>query len=691
MPDAARANTPGSPADSAVPAPARGWGALRGLVHDALLDDAPARVFPSRAAPLAALGATVAFVVLNLVLPGTEIAVSFAVVPLTLAAVLLAALPAALAAAATIGTVLLSIWMLPPAAGVEPLELAKLGAICLVALCLRVVVVRNVHARETLGAREVELVRARQEADTSREANERWVAQLETVHRAAARMARQPTELAVARAIVEELRAMVDYHNCRVYLVEPPDQLVSAYAAGQAGADEPVPLELLRMRIGQGFSGWVAQQGEPLLVRDARADGRGIVASADAAADESLVVVPMRYDDEVIGVVTLSALGLDQFDDGDLRLVSILADHAATAMESARALSHGRSVTGELERLVEMNRALAGSLDPHEVADLIASHMGAALGADLAAISFWDRENDRLLTWGYWPPTTHDDLGPYYPLDRFPATRRVLETQQSLLVDAEDRVADRAEVELLAKDGLRSMAMIPLVAKGATIGLVELFSRGVFDFDAHRAQLARTMANEAGMALGNAQLYETARALADRDPLTGFFNHRAFHERLGEEIVRARRSRRPVALLMVDLDDFKLVNDTFGHQYGDRVLAWVADQIRSTLRASDVPARYGGDEFAVVLPETDGAEACRAAERILEVFRLRAFSDASHGPVPVGASIGVASFPLDGQGPRELVGAADGACYRAKREGTGVALADSLARPVEGQALADAS
>ena len=122
------------------------------------------------------------------------------------------------------------------------------------------------------------------------------------------------------------------------------------------------------------------------------------------------------------------------------------------------------------------------------------------------------------------------------------------------------------------------------------------------------------------MALENARLYEEARSLADRDPLTGFYNHRYLHERFGEEVVRAQRTGQPLSVLMLDLDDFKLVNDTFGHLFGDRVLAWTAELIRSTLRASDIPARYGGDEFAILLPDTGADAAHHAAERIRAAF-----------------------------------------------------------------------
>ena len=209
---------------------------------------------------------------------------------------------------------------------------------------------------------------------------------------------------------------------------------------------------------------------------------------------------------------------------------------------------------------------------------------------------------------GYYPESSIETLEPYFDVSGYPETVRVLERQEVAIIDTEDPTADPGEVELLRRDGKRGLLTLPLVAKDQSIGLVELFATTPVQLTDQRLQLARTMANEAAMALENARLYEDARNLADRD--------RSPASITTASCTNASRGGRPgparaaaADMLMLDLDDFKLVADTFGHLFVDRVLTWTAELIRSTLRGSDIPARYGGDEFAITLAEDDHDQA----------------------------------------------------------------------------------
>lgn len=517
----------------------------------------------------------------------------------------------------------------------------------------------------------------------ARAAEARRDAQLRVLQLAARRMSASLTPDAVGRAVVEEMGSIIDYHSARVYLLEPPDDLVPIAFEGRVGAYGKVDLEILRTKVGEGLTGWVAKYGTAIRADDAVRDPRGETIPGTDDVDESMLVVPMQHDEGLVGVITLSKLGLRQFDDDDLRLLSIMGDQAATAFSGAAHLAQTRRLAAELRQLLDMSSALSRSLDPRDVASLTAEHLARAVGAEQAQISDWDRANDRLRTLGCFPEGMRRDLDDYYPLAGYPLTRRVLQDGVIAVTDAEDPAADPAEAALLRAAGMRGLIMLPLMAKGEAIGLVELTSCAPPTSDPGRITLARTMAHEAAMALENARLYETARDLADRDPLTGFFNHRYLHERLSEEIVRAVRYRKQLSVLMLDLDDFKLVNDTFGHVYGDRVLAHVAERIRSTLRASDVGGRYGGDEFAVILPETGRDEAVRVAERILEALRVSPFAAEGRSPFPVGASIGISTHPDDGRTATDLISVADLGLYDAKDAGGGVALPGQLAPEIE--------
>lgn len=216
---------------------------------------------------------------------------------------------------------------------------------------------------------------------------------------------------------------------------------------------------------------------------------------------------------------------------------------------------------------------------------------------------------------------------------------------------------ERRPVSVADEEGLRSA--VPLVARGECLGVLE--ARGV---EGGAIETLRALAAPIAVAAANARLYEMAVA----DGLTGLYVARHFRRRLREEIDRAHRYRRPVALVLIDIDHFKAVNDTHGHLTGDRVLKGVAAILRRHARAADLPARYGGEELAILLPETDLEGARRLAERVRSAVEAARFRDDAGGEVRVTISAGAAVAP-PAREPDALVAAADAGLYRAKRAG----------------------
>ena len=226
-----------------------------------------------------------------------------------------------------------------------------------------------------------------------------------------------------------------------------------------------------------------------------------------------------------------------------------------------------------------------------------------------------------------------------------------------------------AQLELVHAIALPMRARIAGGSDIDFVGVISIARHGP-EFTEQERDLFAYLAGQATLSIENVDLHETVQQQALTDELTGLFNVRQFHSRLAGEIDRASRFSTPLSLVMLDIDKFKLVNDNHGHQQGDRVLVEVASVLRRLSRDVDLPARYGGEELAVVLPQTDlngaeqQAERMRAAIEGMQIQRLD-----GGGLLPITASFGVASFPGEGVDKTELIAAADAALYRAKRGG----------------------
>jgi diguanylate cyclase (GGDEF)-like protein len=217
------------------------------------------------------------------------------------------------------------------------------------------------------------------------------------------------------------------------------------------------------------------------------------------------------------------------------------------------------------------------------------------------------------------------------------------------------------------EEGGRPLAL-RLGSEDETVGQLLLYPPPDGTFDHESEQLAHWLAAQASIALENERLHRTVKRQAITDELTQLANRRRFTETLAVEVRRAERFGDPLALVLADLDDFKQINDRYGHQAGDEVLRRFADVLRENVRDFDLPVRYGGEEFAVLLPEADLVGGEQLARRLqTALLRLRLPEIGSDRP-PVTASFGVAAFP-QARTAEEILSAADGALYRAKAAG----------------------
>ncbi|HEY8724167.1 MAG TPA: diguanylate cyclase [Gaiellaceae bacterium] len=211
-----------------------------------------------------------------------------------------------------------------------------------------------------------------------------------------------------------------------------------------------------------------------------------------------------------------------------------------------------------------------------------------------------------------------------------------------------------------------ALITVPLIARGALKGALNIYRIGEdAAFYEHEFELAKWFGDAAALALDNAQVKARLEHLAQTDSLTGLYNHRFFHERLRSELTRASRSHDPVAVLMFDLDDFKRVNDVYGHGAGDQLLVQISKLALETVRGSDVVCRIGGEEFGVIMPSCDAGDALGLAARFAERLREVEFEPAGRMTV----SIGISQGPQHAMNPRELVTCAEAAMMTAKARG----------------------
>jgi diguanylate cyclase (GGDEF)-like protein len=316
-----------------------------------------------------------------------------------------------------------------------------------------------------------------------------------------------------------------------------------------------------------------------------------------------------------------------------------------------------------LQALLDLSHKVSSSLALSDVLEAFVGQAAELTGASAAELSFWDRDRDCLVMLVEHLKETveiTEDGGQIYRLSDFPATRHVLTAQEPVQIRVSKEDDDPAERELLESRGQKTLLMLPLLAQGETIGMMEVIDVEDREFDRHDVDFCQALCDVVGVAVRNAMLYAEMQELAARDKLTGLYNRRLFEEQFDAAVARSLRNGEELSLLVVDLDGLKRINDLGGHPAGDEALKGLADALRASIRAGDVPCRLGGDEFAVILPGATPTDAIMVAERAQEALIARGPYSFSGGVARASANLGSIY---------DLYRSADIAAYRAKAAG----------------------
>jgi diguanylate cyclase (GGDEF)-like protein len=382
----------------------------------------------------------------------------------------------------------------------------------------------------------------------------------------------------------------------------------------------------------------------------------------------SLLTVPLLVRGNLIGNLgSLRTSSQPAHTEQDVRFFNSLGDHASLAIDNARLYASAQQRARELNALHQATSALLSTLDLDELLGQILDAAQSALpAADRGIIFLVAPGTGRLqlrAAQGFKDPRIQKMIFPKG--SDYPA-RVLLEKKPMLIYDL------AAEVDRPEDLNFRSALAVPLIHGAVVHGVLFLSAAAPRAFTSQDLHLLESFAATTTAALQNAFLHAEVQKLAVTDSLTGFLNRRGFDEISAREFERSRRFGRPLAAVMIDIDHFKDINDTYGHAAGDRVLIQLADRLQETLREVDILGRYGGDEFIILLPESEQEIAAAVAERIHESL-ARPFSLAGPGKegasLNVSASFGVAAMTQDINDISALIHLADEASYRAKQQG----------------------
>jgi len=480
-------------------------------------------------------------------------------------------------------------------------------------------------------------------------------------------------------AILVSIRNVMPYAYASIMLPDHTEGVLDIM--GSIGAREVTTSVVedrsttLKIPFGQGVSGLAFERGTAVIVPDVREFPGYLHHGLPGVFSE--LAMPLKQGARVIGVLDIGREGVNAFSPEDLDPLSLFASQAAIAIDNARLFSEQRERASELQAVQSIIQAIAPLHDMQTIAEHIATELKRLIDYWECRILTLDESRQLLTSLYVYPPDDGDHPLQIQVGEGF--TGWIAAHGEPSVIP---NILEDPRVLFLSDTGRReaSMVGVPLKYEGRVRGVMTVSKLGRAQFDENSLRLLEIVGAQAAIAFDRARLYEQLRVDAITDPLVQLWNRRYLIESYKEERHRVLRSGQPLACLILDIDQFKQVNDRYGHDAGDRVLQEIGGLLRDHMRGEDIVARYGGEEFCVLLVNSSLTEARTTAERLRERVEQHRLSAAA-GAAGITISVGVAAFAVDDR-QFEMFSRADQAMYRAKAAGGNrVFVSEEEARP----------
>jgi diguanylate cyclase (GGDEF)-like protein/putative nucleotidyltransferase with HDIG domain len=458
------------------------------------------------------------------------------------------------------------------------------------------------------------------------------------------------------RKIWEELRRLFDVENLYIAAPDPVRDAINFDLEMIGGERMP-----MRSRpAGNHVTEYIIRTRQPVLIRENFVTETRKLGIDPIRISGSFCGVPLVAYDQAIGALCIYSDHERAYDEGHLELLRVLASEASIAIENARLFQNERTKARHLSLLNLISRDAIATLNPDEVLTKITEQLENGLSYDHIGIALLDYTTRELVIQAE-SGARRGALGRRLPLDTG-LIGQVARTGKAATYRSLPNNHNGAKPVL--PDSAAAMGL-PIFYADHLHGVLYVETLQPVDFSEEETLLLRTLADLISGALHNALTFQKAQEQAITDGLTGVKTHRFFMEALSSEWKRSSRASRSFALVLMDLDRFKFVNDFYGHLEGDLVLQRVGQILETNCRRSDVVARYGGDEFVILMPETSMEQARQLSSKL----RGWIAADPLLREKNISASFGIACYPLHGASPQELIQVADASMYLSKHQG----------------------